>query len=76
MSLKLRNIRKTTGVYQKAIQVHCHQYPDFQRDAEAVVELFSKLMKLFRKCHRGYNSAKYMSDKKIDKLGKYKCLPL
>ncbi len=70
MSLKLRSIQITTGVYLKAIQDHCLQYPDLQRDAEAVVETFSKLLKLFRKCHRGYNSAKYMSDRKIDKLGK------
>ena len=28
-------------------------------------------MHLFRKCHKGYNSAKYMTDDAIGRLGKY-----
>ena len=51
------------------IQHHCTQFVQLHDDAESVVRTFSTLMTLFRKCHRGYNSSKFMNDAKISKLG-------
>ena len=45
------------------------QYSTLQQSTKAVVETFSVLMKNFGKCHRGYNSSKYMDDSEIDQLG-------
>lgn len=57
-------------IITKAIQKHCPQYPDLKKEAEVVVKRFTTLMQLFRRCHKGYNSSTYMSDRKINKLGK------
>ena len=51
------------------IKEHCSEYSGVQRDAEIVIDDFSRLSRHIRKCHRGYNSSKPMTDEKIDKLG-------
>ena len=68
--VQLKNITIMAEVINKTIQEHCSQFPDLLRDTHTVVRTFTKLLQLFRKCHRGYNSSVYMSDRKIDKLGK------
>ena len=42
-----------------------------QKAAGDVVAKFQQVLKLFSKCHRGYNSSTYKSDEDIDKLGKH-----
>ncbi len=57
IGLKLKNIRIIGDTINEAIREHCCQYSDLHNDAEAMVKTFTTLLKLFRKCHRGYNSA-------------------
>ncbi len=46
-------------------------YPPIQEGANQVATKFAAAFTLFGKCHRWYNSSRYMSDKDIDKLGNY-----
>ena len=59
----MREIRDAIGQY-------CGPFPQLREAAEEAVTIHTKLMGLFRKCHKGYNSAKFMGDLKIDQLGK------
>ncbi len=46
--------------------------PSLMAAVDELVETFSKAFTLFSHCHNGYNSAAYMNDTDIDKLGKFK----
>lgn len=44
-------------------------HPTIEGEVHQVADKFTAALQLFGKCHRGYNSAKYLSNEDIMKIG-------
>ena len=51
------------------VKVATNKHPALKSDSEKVKDTFTEVLDLFGKCHKGYNSAKYMNDGQIKQLG-------